>query len=50
MFQHEYAHVFDGDQNWQSLSIPEGGIYQWDDASTYIKKPPSFENMAHPNR
>jgi aconitate hydratase len=49
MFQHEYAHVFDGDQNWQSLSIPEGGIYQWDDASTYIKKPPYFENMADPN-
>ena len=48
MFEHEYAHVFDGDKNWQSLSIPEGGIYQWDDASTYIKKPPYFDHMADP--
>src|ERR1035437_717561 len=48
MFEHEYAHAFDGDKNWQSLSIPEGGIYQWDDASTYIKKPPYFDNMADP--
>ena len=38
-----------GDKNWQSLSIPDGGIYQWDDASTYIKKPPYFDNMADPN-
>jgi aconitate hydratase len=38
MFEHEYAHAFDGDKNWRSLSIPEGGIYQWDDTSTYIKK------------
>ncbi len=49
MFQHQYAHVFDGDKNWKSLSIPTGGIYQWDDTSTYIKKPPYFDNMADPN-
>jgi aconitate hydratase len=49
MFEHEYAHVFDGDKNWRSLPIPEGGIYRWDDTSTYIKKPPYFDNMADPN-
>src|ERR1017187_8732750 len=49
MFEHEYAHVFDGDKNWQSLAIPTGGIYQWDETSTYIKKPPYFDNMADPN-
>jgi aconitate hydratase len=48
MFEHEYAHVFDGDKNWQSLSIPTGGIYQWDETSTYIKKPPYFDNMVDP--
>jgi aconitate hydratase len=48
MFEHEYAHVFDGDKNWRSLSIPTGGIYQWDDTSTYIKKPPYFDNMVDP--
>jgi len=49
MFEHEYAHAFDGDKNWQSLAIPTGGIYQWDDTSTYIKKPPYFDNMADPD-
>ena len=49
MFEHEYAHAFDGDKNWQGLAIPEGGIYQWDNASTYIKKPPYFDNMVDPN-
>jgi aconitate hydratase len=48
MFEHEYAHAFDGDKNWQSLAIPEGGIYQWDETSTYIKKPPYFDNMMDP--
>ncbi|MEO8597583.1 MAG: aconitate hydratase AcnA [Candidatus Solibacter sp.] len=49
MFEHQYAHAFEGDQNWQSLEIPTGGIYQWDETSTYIKKPPYFDNMADPN-
>jgi aconitate hydratase len=49
MFEEEYAHVFDGDRNWQGMRIPTGGIYQWDAASTYIKKPPYFDNMVDPN-
>jgi aconitate hydratase len=50
MFEHEYAHVFDGDQNWQSMRIPTGGIYQWDEKSTYIKKPPYFDHMVDPTQ
>jgi aconitate hydratase len=48
MFQHEYAHVFDGDQNWQTMPVPTGGTFQWDPGSTYIKKPPYFEKMVDP--
>ncbi len=48
MFQREYAAAFDGDKNWQSMPIPSGGIYGWDDASTYIKKPPYFDHMVDP--
>jgi aconitate hydratase len=48
MFEHEYTHAFDGDKKWRSLSIPEGGICQWDDAFTYIKKPPYFDHTADP--
>jgi aconitate hydratase len=48
MFQHEYAHVFDGDDNWKTMPVPTGEIYQWDEHSTYIKKPPYFEHMVNP--
>jgi aconitate hydratase A / 2-methylisocitrate dehydratase len=49
MFEHEYAHAFDGDQNWQSMPVPTGGTFQWDDHSTYIKKPPYFDQMVDPS-
>jgi aconitate hydratase len=48
MFRREYARAFDGDANWQGMSVPTGNIYQWDDHSTYIKKPPYFDAMADP--
>jgi aconitate hydratase len=49
MFQHEYAQAFDGDQNWQTMPVPTGGTFQWDAASTYIKKPPYFDKMVDPS-
>ncbi|MBC8166421.1 MAG: aconitate hydratase AcnA, partial [Bryobacteraceae bacterium] len=48
MFEKEYAHVFDGDAAWQSLPVPSGETFAWDPASTYIRKPPYFDNMADP--
>jgi aconitate hydratase len=48
MFAHEYAHAFDGDKNWQTMPVPSGGTFQWDNHSTYIKKPPYFDQMADP--
>ena len=51
MFEHEYAHVFDGDKNWREMSVPAaGGIYEWDEKSTYIKKPPYFDKMVDPKQ
>jgi aconitate hydratase len=50
MFEHEYAHVFDGDRNWQTMPVPTGGIYHWDERSTYIKKPPYFDQLVDPNQ
>ncbi|MGH9475029.1 MAG: aconitate hydratase AcnA [Terriglobales bacterium] len=43
MFAREYANVFEGDENWKNLKVEGGELYQWDAASTYIKKPPFFE-------
>ncbi|WP_067183499.1 aconitate hydratase [Microtetraspora niveoalba] len=45
MFLHDYADVFKGDENWQSLPIPTGDTFEWDPASTYVRKAPYFDGM-----
>ncbi len=45
MFQSRYSSVFEGDENWNGLSVAAGENYSWDDASTYVKNPPYFEGM-----
>jgi aconitate hydratase len=45
MFLKQYASVFDGDERWRSLPTPTGDTFEWDDASTYVRKPPYFEGM-----
>jgi Aconitase A len=45
MFTTQYAGVFDGDERWQSLPTPEGAIFEWDESSTYVKRPPYFDGM-----
>lgn len=45
MFDTQYAGVFDGDERWRSLQTPEGSIFEWDEDSTYVRKPPYFEGM-----
>ena len=45
MFKSSYDSVFAGDANWKGIDSPEGEIYTWDDASTYVKNPPYFEGM-----
>ena len=45
MFKRSYAGVFDGDENWNGLEVPEGELYAWDEQSTYVKNPPYFEGM-----
>ena len=45
MFQDQYKTVFDGDEKWQELEAPTGERYDWDEWSTYARKPPFFENM-----
>src|SRR5205809_5737994 len=45
MFSSTYADVFTGDERWRGLDTPEGELYEWDDASTYVRLPPYFEGM-----
>ncbi|SDJ21163.1 aconitase [Frankineae bacterium MT45] len=46
MYTTSYAAVFAGDERWQGLPTPEGDTFEWDANSTYVRKPPYFENMA----
>ncbi|GAA1020189.1 aconitate hydratase [Acrocarpospora pleiomorpha] len=45
MFLRDYADVFKGDEHWRSLPIPTGNTFEWDPASTYVRKAPYFEGM-----
>jgi aconitate hydratase len=45
MFRKNYADVFKGDERWSSIDSPDGDLYAWDEASTYIKNPPYFDGM-----
>jgi aconitate hydratase len=49
MFRKRYSQVFEGDAQWNSISIPQGDLYEWSDQSTYIKRPPYFDAMADPS-
>ena len=48
MFAKQYSEVFQGDASWRSIKVPEGDLYVWDDASTYIKRAPYFDAMVDP--
>ncbi|CAH0173984.1 MULTISPECIES: aconitate hydratase [unclassified Microbacterium] len=44
-FIKQYATVFDGDERWTSLPTPTGPVFEWDEKSTYVRRPPYFEGM-----
>jgi aconitate hydratase len=45
MFTRDYADVFTGDERWRSLPVPSGDTFTWDPGSTYVRRPPYFEEM-----
>jgi aconitate hydratase len=45
MFRRSYGEVFEGDETWNALPVPEGERYAWDPDSTYVKRPPYFDGM-----
>lgn len=45
MFTKNYADVFKGDERWRNLPTPSGNTFEWDQDSTYVRKPPYFEGM-----
>ena len=45
MFIKRYSNISDGPEQWQKIKTEPSSIYNWDDNSTYVKKPPFFENL-----
>ncbi len=46
LFKERYATVFDGDEEWRALAIPQGDRFLWSRDSTYIQEPPFFQGLA----
>ena len=45
MFVKRYSNVSEGPKQWQKIKTIKSSIYNWDESSTYVKKPPFFENL-----
>ena len=45
MFTSSYGEVFEGDERWNSLAVPEGDRFAWADDSTYVRQPPFFTDL-----
>jgi aconitate hydratase A / 2-methylisocitrate dehydratase len=45
MFRKSYGEVFDGDERWNTLPVPTGESFAWDEDSTYVRRPPFFESL-----
>jgi len=46
MFSKRYSKVSEGSDDWKKIKTSESSIYNWNDSSTYVKKPPFFEKMS----
>ena len=47
MFIKRYSNVSEGPSQWQKIKTEESSIYNWDEGSTYVKKPPFFDNLTN---
>jgi len=46
MFKKEYSTASEGDEQWNSMPVPEGELFKWDGQSTYVREAPYFEGMS----
>jgi aconitate hydratase len=44
-YAQEYGRIFEGDERWKEMPAPEGVMYDWNPASTYIQEPSFFEDI-----
>src|SRR5690606_30586541 len=46
MYRDAYGKVYDGDTRWRELEASGGERYAWNDESTYVRRPPYFQDMS----
>ena len=46
MFVKRYSNVSEGPKQWQQIKTEKSSIYNWEENSTYVKKPPFFDNLS----
>ncbi len=47
-FEQEYGRIWEGDDRWRGLPTPTGPVYEWEEASTYVREPPFFAGTLEP--
>ncbi len=47
IFHQQYSNVYDGNETWNKVVVPEGDVYRWDAESTYIQEPPFFKDITN---
>lgn len=45
LYEDVYSKITQGTETWNSLEVKDSVLYDWDENSTYIKRPPFFDDM-----
>ena len=46
MFLNRYSNISEGPEQWQKIKVKPSSIYNWDESSTYVKRPPFFDELS----
>lgn len=44
-FKKKYRKIFEGSEKWKKIQVEESDLYPWEEESTYIRRPPFFEDL-----
>ncbi len=50
MFKKQYSNALDGPKEWQKINTSTGDLYNWNPSSTYVQKPPFFDNQSNDDK
>ncbi len=50
MFKKQYSNALNGPKEWQKINTSTGDLYNWNSSSTYVQKPPFFDNQSNDDK